>query len=107
MANKLILPVEAKKDYLQKLSKRCIKILYLIEDETKNTVQDEHRITTDDYIVSQLFEVNSANILFDGALVDVIVKLNGIRDYKNLPYSLVRKQIFETKGIIDHLLKSL
>ena len=99
MANKLILPLEAKKDYLHKLSKRCIKILYLIEDETKNTVQDEHRITADDYIVSQLFEVNSANILFDGALVDVIVKLNGIRDYKHLPYSLVGNKFLKPKAL--------
>lgn len=103
MANKLVLPLEAKKDYLQKLSKRCIKILYLIEDEGKGI----NKGAADDYIVGQLFEVNSANILFEGALIDVIVKLNGIRDYPNQPYSLIRKQIFETKGIIDHLLNSL
>lgn len=103
MANKLVLPIEAKKDYLQKLSKRCVKILYLIEDEGKGI----NKGAADDYIVGQLFEVNSANILFEGALIDVIVKLNGIRDYPNQPYSLIRKQIFETKGIIDHLLQSL
>lgn len=103
MANKLVLPIEAKKDYLQKLSKRCVKILYLIEDEGKGI----NKGAADDYIVGQLFEVNSANILFEGALIDVIVKLNGIRDYPNQSYSLIRKQIFETKGIIDHLLQSL
>ena len=98
MENKLILSKEAKKDYLQKLSKRCIKILYLIEDEGKGI----NKVAADDYIVGQLFEVSSANILFD-----VIVKLNGIRDYANQPYNLIRKQVFETKGIIDHLLKTL
>ena len=103
MENKLILSKEAKRDYLQKLSKRCIKILYLIEDEGKGI----NKGVADDYIVGQLFEVNSANILFDGELIDVIVKLNGIRDYANQPYNLIRKQVFETKGIIDHLLKTL
>ena len=89
MENKLILSKEAKRDYLQKLSKRCIKILYLIEDEGKGI----NKGVADDYIVGQL--------------IDVIVKLNGIRDYSNQPYSLIRKQVFETKGIIDHLLKTL
>lgn len=103
LENKLILSKEAKRDYLQKLSKRCIKILYLIEDEGKGI----NKGMADDYIVGQLFEVNSANILFDGELIDVIVKLNGIRDYSNQPYNLIRKQVFETKGIIDHLLKTL
>lgn len=103
LENRLILPKEAKKDYLQKLSKRCIKILYLIEDEGKGI----NKGAADDYIVGQLFEVASANILFEGALIDIIVKLNGIKDYANQPYPLIRKQIFETKGIIDHLLKTL
>ena len=103
MENKLILSKEAKRDYLQKLSKRCIKILYLIEDEGKGI----NKGMADDYIVGQLFEVNSANILFDGELIDVIVKLNRTRNHSNQPYNLIKKQVFQTKGIIDHLLKTL
>ena len=106
--NKLILSIDAKKIYLQKLSKRLVKILYLIEDELKNTeIQGNSKSPATVFILGQLFEINSSNILFDNALIDVVVKLNGILNYKEIPYAMVRKQIFEAKGIVDFLYKSL
>ena len=99
--NKLILSKNAKIEYLKKLSKRVIKILYLIEQEkeTQNCPKN--------YIIGQLFEVNSANYLFDFQLTDIIIKLNGILQYKQEPFELVRKQIFEIKNIADNLLKTI
>jgi hypothetical protein len=52
--------------------------------------------------------LNSANELFDGELVNIIVKLNGIGNtYKELPFEKIKKQIFEIKRIINSLLAKM
>ena len=60
------------------------------------------------FILGRLFELNSANDLFDGKLVNIIVKLNGIvTNYENLSFAEIKRQIFEIKKNINFLLKEL
>lgn len=99
--NKLILSKEAKQVYLNKLSKKMIKILCLIEEEKETGNNPEG------FILGQLFEINAANCLFDFKLTEVVIKLNGILNYTNKPFDMIRKQVFEAKGIIDYLYKNI
>ena len=100
---KLTLSPGAKKEFLKKLSGRIIKILYLIEDEQKGATPG----TAESYIRGQIFELNSANILFDNTLTDVLIKLNSVLKYKEVEFAQVRKQLLEAKGIVDHLQKQI
>jgi hypothetical protein len=60
------------------------------------------------FITTFLFEINAANDLFDGKLVQIIIKLKGIKEgYKEISFSDIKKQIFEIKRIVNHLLKEL
>lgn len=100
--NKLILSDEAKKTYLTSLIGKMLKILHLVEEEEKTGYSPEP------FMIGQLFEINSANVLFEGDLVNIIIKLNGIREnYKTMPFAQVKKQIFEIKRIIQTLLSKL
>lgn len=99
---KLELSPAAKKEYLKKLSGRIVKILYLIEGETEETAG-----SAESYILGQIFELNASNVLFDNALIDVIIKLNSILQYKTLEFAQVRKQVLEAKSIVDHMVKKL
>lgn len=93
---------EAKKQYLVGLIGKMLKILHLIEEE-KNT-----GFSPDLFIEGQLFELNSANELFNGALVNVIIKLNGIKEkYQTMSFEAVKKQIFEIKRIINYQIKKI
>lgn len=100
--NRLILSESGKKVYLTSLIGKMLKILHLIEEE-KDTGYSPYP-----FIVGQLFELNSANELFNGELVNIIVKLNGIGNtYKELPFDKTKKQIFEIKRIINSLLAKM
>lgn len=100
--NKLILSSKAKKTYLSSLIGKMLKILHLIEEEKEKGYSPEP------FIIGQLFEMNSANILFDGELVSIIIKLNGIREnYTKMPFTEIKKQIFEIKKIIQFLIKKI
>lgn len=92
----------AKKEYLNALIGKVYKILHLVEEENQTGFSPKP------FIAGQLFELNAANALFDGKLVNIIVKIKGIYDgYKEMSFDEVKKQIFEIKRIINHLLKTL
>lgn len=96
--NKLVLSIEGKKKYLEKLIGKMIKILHLIEEEaeTHNSPQA--------FIYGQLIEINSANQLFDNELIEIIVKLNIVyNNYDKVPFQDIKKQIFEIKNKIQYL----
>lgn len=101
-ANRIILSQDAKRIYLTSLIGKMLKILHLAEEEK------ETGYSPLPFIAGQLFEVNAANMLFDGELVSVIVKLKGIYDeYKTLPFDKIKKQIFEIKRIINSMLAKM
>lgn len=92
----------AKREYLNTAINKTYKVLHLVEEEKDTGYSPKP------YITGFLFELNAANELFDGKLVSIIIKLKGIREgYSDLPFSKVKKQIFEIKKIINHLLKEL
>ena len=100
--SKFELSKTAKREYLNTIINKTYKILHLIEEEKDTGYSPKP------YITGFLFELNAANDLYDGKLVSVIIKLKGVREeYKDLPFSKVKKQIFEIKKIINHLLKDL
>ena len=96
------LSTEAKINYLEGLRGQMIKVLHLIEEQKDTGYSPEL------FILGRLFELNSANDLFDGKLVNIIVKLNGIvTNYENLSFAEIKRQIFEIKKNINFLLKEL
>lgn len=102
MDNTFSLSKSAKKEYLESLIGKVYKVLHLIEEEEQTGYSPKA------YIAGQLFEINAANELFEGKLVNIIIKLKGIYDnYKTIPFNDCKKQIFEIKKIINSLLKQL
>lgn len=93
---------KSKIEYLNAIIGKTYKILHLIEEEKTTGYSPKPFITT------FLFEVNAANDLFDGKLIQIIIKLKGIREsYKDMSFGDIKKQIFEIKRIVNHLLKEL
>lgn len=97
-----VLSDKSKIEYLNAIIGKTYKILHLIEEEKTTGYSPKPFITT------FLFEVNAANDLFDGKLIQIIIKLKGIREsYRDMPFGDIKKQIFEIKRIVNHLLKEL
>lgn len=93
---------EAKKEYLDSLIGKMHKILHLKEESSVTGY------SLKPFIGGQLFEINAANSLFDGKLVNIVVKVKGIYDEcDNMQTSDIKKQIFEIVRIIKSLNKSL
>lgn len=97
------LPLSAKVSYLEKLRNKVITILYLIEQQQRNP-----ETNPDNYLLSLLIDINAANLLFSDELTEIYVKIYGIsKSYKNSAYNVIRKQVLETRRLVDDLLKSL
>lgn len=97
------LSLSAKISYLEKLRNKVITILYLIEQQKENP-----EINPDNYLQSLLFDVNAANLLFEDQLSEVIIKLFGISTtYKNSAHNVIRKQVLETRRLVDDLTRLL
>lgn len=98
--NRIIISQDAKKVYLTSLIGKMLKVLHLAEEEK------ETGFSPLPFIAGQLFEINAANVLFEGELINIIVKLKGIYDgYADLSFEKIKKQIFEIKRIINSMLK--
>lgn len=99
----IVFSKESKVEYLRKLSKDLIKLLGLIEDE-KNPEKDIASGSAGHFIYGLLVEVNQANnAMFDQSLVKVVLKLSYVNGYVDLPFADVRRQILESKSIVDKL----
>lgn len=86
------------------LSKSLVKLLYMIEDERKtgNSI--------DLWFYGLVYELTSSNVLCENRLTKVIVKIFGLYDknhYKEMTHDQIKRQIFESKGILDYLVKDL
>lgn len=97
------LSLSAKVSYLEKLRNKVITILYLIEQQQENP-----ETNPDNYLQSLLFDVNAANLLFEDKLSEVVIKLVGISTtYKNSAHNVIRKQVLETRRLVDDLIRLL
>lgn len=95
---------EEKRQCFMSLKKKVIKLLYLIEEEQKGNIQIDH------WFYGFIFELSSSNALCDNALTDVLVKIHGLyenNNYKTMTHDQIKRQIMESKGILDYLLKQL
>lgn len=79
-----------------------IKLLYMIEAEQ----QDNRDISL--FFYGCIFEISSSNILCHEKLTKVLVKIYGLyenNNYKTMSHAQIKRQIMESKGILDHLIK--
>lgn len=103
---KLGLSTAEKIRYLTKLRAKVITVLYLIEEYEKDP-EDEAK-KPDAYISSLLFDIKYTNLLFNEDLTGVFLKLFGIlKGYKDSEHAVCRKQVLETRRMIDDLLAAL
>jgi len=90
----IVLSVIAKIAYLDGLVGRIYKILPLYEELGE--------VPINIYIGALLIDVNSANELFDGKLVDVLVKLNSIYE-KECTHKHIKKTTFECTNMVQKM----
>ena len=92
---------EEKRKCFMSLRKKIIKLLYLIEEECDGHIQ------IDQWFYGLMFELASSNSLCDNELTDVVVKIHGLYDngnYKTMTHGQIKRQIMESKGILDYLI---
>lgn len=93
-----------KVEYLKTVRKQLIKLLSLIEAER------EGGDSASMYFGGLMFDLGSADWLFDNRLSPAIVKLNGLflnYAYRTLDHRTVRNKIFESRGILDGMIKEI
>lgn len=93
-----------KEEYLKSVRKQLIKLLNLIEAERDGGASARL------YFGGLMFDIGSADWLFGNRLSPVLVKLSGLyRDdaYLTLEHRVVRNKVFESRGIVDGLLREL
>ena len=84
------------------LRSQLIKLLYMIEAEQRG----EENIGL--WFYGFMFELASANTLCDNKLLKVVIKIHGLYDneaYKSMTHAQIKRQIMESKGIVDHLIR--
>ena len=81
-----------------------IKLLYLIEDERK----DSNDTNAELFLFGLLLDLSSANTMSGCKLTKVLVKIHALADnnfqYKTMTHAQIKRQIMESKGILDHLI---
>ena len=98
---------KAKVIYLDRLIKRIYKILPLTEENIYEMVFI--------YLDALIIDINSANDLFDYCLIDILVRINSLKEvkYENVlirgtdQHSQVKRTVLGCKEIIDHLKEGL
>ena len=93
-----------KVEYLRTLRTQLIKLLNLIEAERDGGASVRL------FFGGLLFDVGSADWLYGNRLSPVLVKLHGLfldDAYLTLEHRVVRNKIFESRGIIDGLIREL
>lgn len=93
-----------KTEYLKYIRKQLIKLLNLIEAEKDGGASAES------FFGGLLFDLGSADWLYDNRLSSAIVKLHGLYydgAYRSLDHKTIKNKIFESRGIIDGLIREL
>lgn len=100
----LHLSEDEEREYYKTLRSQLIKLLYLIEAEEKGEG------SADLYFYGLMFELKSANVLCKNKLTKICIKMYGLFNnsaYKTMEHEDIKKQIFECRGILDHLHKQI
>lgn len=102
--NQLCFSPAVEKDYYVNLNNQLIKLLYIIEDEQNG--KGEAKL----WLHGFMFELSSANVLCKGKLTKVVIKVHGLYEnnhYKEMTHKEIKRQIMESRGIIDHLISEI
>lgn len=92
---------EEERECFVALRGQLIKLLYMIESEMKG------ECTIDLWFYGFMLNLASSNALCHNKLTQVIVKIHGLYDgshYKQMSHAQIKRQIMESKGILDHLI---
>lgn len=84
------------------IKSQIVKLLYMIESERdgKNDISL--------WFFSFMHELASSNSLCHDKLTKVVVKIHGLykdNNYKTMTHAQIKRQIMESRGILDHLIK--
>lgn len=104
-AFKISLPKSGERECYVNLKKALIKLLYMIEEEMNDPT---HEIKL--WFYSFMLDLVSTNNLCNQKLTKVVVKIHALFDknhYKEMSHQQIKRQIFESKGIVDYLIKEL
>ena len=96
-------PEEEKECYVN-LRSQLVKLLYMIEGEARG----DGEIGL--WFFGFMFELASSNTLCNNKLTKVVVKIHGLYDadhYKEMTHAQIKRQIMESRGILDHLIQDL
>lgn len=96
-------PEEERECYIG-LRSQLIKLLYMIEAERKG----EADIGL--WFYGFMFSLASSNTLCHDKLTQVVVKIHGLYDnsqYKGMTHAQIKRQIMESRGILDHLIEDI
>ena len=92
---------EEEKDYYIDLRSQLIKLLYMIEAEQRG--ESDAQL----WFYGFMYELASANSICNNKLARVVVKIHGLYEdshYKDMTHDQIKRQIMESKGILDHLI---
>lgn len=95
---------EEEKDCYVNLRGQLIKLLYMIEAEERGEGNIEL------WFYGFMFELASSNTLCNNKLTKVVVKIHGLYDedkYKTMSHAQIKRQIMESRGILDHLINDI
>ena len=93
-----------KVEYLRSVRTQLIKLLTLIEAEREGGASARL------FFGGLMFDLGSADWLYGNRLSSVIVKLHGLYmddAYLGLDHRTIRNKIFESRGVIDGLIREL
>jgi len=102
---KISLPKSGERECYVSIGKSLIKLLYMIEDQKKDPNRDISL-----WFYTFMLDLVSSNDLCHEKLTKVIVKIHALFDkdhYKEMTHAQIKRQIFESKGIVDFLIKEL
>lgn len=103
---KIFLPKSGELECYKNLKKGLIKLLYMIEEENKGSEGFSIKL----WFYSFMLDLVSSNELCQNKLTKVVVKINSLYQkdhYKEMTHQQIKRQIFESKGILDFLIKQL
>ncbi len=98
----IFLPLNQKKEYLQRLIGKMTKTMHLIEEEVETGFSPQL------FIYGQLLEIKAMAEYFDNELIEVFAKLKTVYDnYKEIPFTETRKLLLEIRRKINFILDNL
>lgn len=82
--------------YLQHLIGKIMKVLYIYEEK--------EALTSKIYLGGLLINIDSANRMFKGIFVEILIKLNEI-NFDTMNHKEIRKRVLEAVNMADKMLK--